>query len=225
MVIIIKLYDKLSKDKNSLLRRLMSGHFIIIYYEKLKIRTGDKMRLFIGIGLPNEVKDYLTEQQALVKNASLKGNFSLYDNFHITLKFIGEVEDYEVDGLIDIIDEVATKHAAFTIKVGQLGSFNRKDKHIVFSEIIDGVTPLKELQKNLEQELLSDAFIDKKETYKPHITLAREVKLTEVSLLNTVTSYPEAIPINEITLFESKRNKQGQLFYEPIYVKSLLVSR
>jgi RNA 2',3'-cyclic 3'-phosphodiesterase len=180
------------------------------------------MRLFIGIGLPIEVKDYLTEQQSIVKSASLKGNFSLYDNFHITLKFIGEVEAYEVDGLIDLMDEVASKHHSFAIKVGQLGSFSRKDKHIVFSEIIAGLTPLKQLQKDLEQALLNDAFIDKVETYKPHITLAREVKLTEVSLLNTVTAYQELIMINEITLFESKRNKQGQLYYEPVYVKSLL---
>lgn len=174
------------------------------------------MRIFIGFKLPILVKEYLTTQQVLIKQAAKIGRYTEYDNFHLTLKFIGECSSADVDLIREILFEVASHHQGFSLKIGGLGSFIRQNKHIVFTEIIEGIKPLKALYKDVEARLYEEGLIERLETYKPHITLAREVVFHEVSVLDIVNNYPDEIMVNEVTIFHSKRDKQGKLIYEDI---------
>lgn len=179
------------------------------------------MRIFIGVPFPKEVKDYLYELEGTVKLTARGGNFTHYDNFHLTLSFIGEVNPSEIDRLSDILLEGVSRHSTLELNIGGLGSFKRKEKHIVFCEVINGLKPLKALQHDLEQKLLEEEFlIDVKGKFKPHITLGREVKLQDVSLLQPLKSYPHPVKVDHITLFESTR-VAGVLTYVPLYDANL----
>jgi 2''-5'' RNA ligase len=50
------------------------------------------MRVFIAIEFEQPIKDYLNRIQKQIMSYSTDGNFSRPENFHLTLKFIGEVE-------------------------------------------------------------------------------------------------------------------------------------
>ena len=58
------------------------------------------MRVFIAIDFEEEVKDYLDGIQNIIKENSRHGNFTQKENYHITLRFMGEVNKSDVDMLI-----------------------------------------------------------------------------------------------------------------------------
>jgi len=173
------------------------------------------MRVFIGIEFDSNVLEYLTKVQDLVKQGAKKGNYTLFNNFHLTLRFIGEVTNQEVDTLCHILDEVSEHCRSFNIKIGNLNSFNRHNKHLVYVDVIHNQDKLSMLAYNLERKL-DGHFKARTDQFKPHITIAREVELAQESVLNLVTSYEHPIATKQITLFVSER-KQNQLIYTPLY--------
>ncbi|HOA81090.1 MAG TPA: 2'-5' RNA ligase family protein [Defluviitaleaceae bacterium] len=54
------------------------------------------MRVFIAIDFNNRLKDYLKEKQDELRKYCTKGNFTHKENFHLTIVFIGEVNEGEI---------------------------------------------------------------------------------------------------------------------------------
>lgn len=180
------------------------------------------MRVFIGIDFPTDIKEILYERALQIKQAAKSGNFSRPELYHLTLSFIGNVTQKDCDELCDLMDDVAKNHHSFHLKFGGIGSFNRREKHIVFNELSGDLQPLRSLQKALEEKLIDHEFpVDAKRRYKPHVTLAREVKTETVSLLKPLTPITDAVLVDRIVLFESTRI-HGELHYIPIHEAQLI---
>lgn len=62
------------------------------------------MRLFIAIELNDRVKDELCVIQKRLKLRGMRGNFTIRENMHLTLAFIGEYSDPEQ--VSDALNEV-----------------------------------------------------------------------------------------------------------------------
>lgn len=179
------------------------------------------MRVFIAYEFDSKIKDYLSKVQNIVRNNSYKGNFTLYDNFHLTLKFIGEIRENQLNELYDILDKVSEEYKAFNIKIGDLGSFKRKDKHIVFVDVIKNQDKLSKLANLIDNKLLAYEFEERKGKFKAHITIGREVILRKITVLETILPFIEEIPINRISLMLSDRNQKNILTYTPLYTVKL----
>ena len=57
------------------------------------------MRTFIAIEFDNETKKNITQLQNKIKNDCKKGNFTVKDNLHLTMHFLGEIEQEDLDGI------------------------------------------------------------------------------------------------------------------------------
>lgn len=180
------------------------------------------MRVFIGIELDESMKEYIFKNQQIVKNNSVKGNYSRKENFHLTLRFIGEVNDVQIDDLKKTIDETAKISSTFKLKSGELGYFPRKNKKIIWVGISEGQRSLQQLFNVLENNLQKHGFERDERGFKPHITIAREVILNMdfKPLTEKVKIENRDIPVNKISLMESTRI-DGKLTYRPIYTKNL----
>ena len=62
------------------------------------------MRLFIAIELTDRIKDELCMIQKRIKLQGMKGNFTVRENMHLTLAFIGEYSDPEQ--VSDVLNDV-----------------------------------------------------------------------------------------------------------------------
>lgn len=179
------------------------------------------MRLFVALNFNYQVKDYLTEVQNIIKLCAKSGNYTKYDNFHLTLRFLGEIPEHQVDDICDILDIVSKKVKPFTFTIGGINSFIRKDKHLVYVDVLTNKDKLNLLAKSLNS-LIDKIFPELKPyNFKPHITIAREVMFTESSALISIQPFKENITVNEISLMESSRNKVYGLTYTPIYTVKL----
>jgi 2'-5' RNA ligase len=181
----------------------------------------EAMRVFTAITLSIQIRDYLKELQEYIKPYVLKGNFTDYDNFHLTLRFIGEIQN-EKNRIVAAMGQAASETGSFLLSTDEIGTFKKKNKYILWL----GVTPLQELQRfyqNLESAMEQQGFSQEERPYRPHITLGRELVMTkEVEEVRQILPYRRMhIAIDHIALMESKRIN-GKLTYAPLERISLI---
>ncbi len=123
------------------------------------------MRLFIAIEFE---KDFFENIQKKIDPDPLKAKFT--DSYHLTLKFLGEVDDNKVDEIRGKLSKIGFE--SFTVGVDDIGFFpNKYYVKVIWVGLKDN-DKLGELQRKVE-ESLSDIFERERRKFKPHITLAR----------------------------------------------------
>lgn len=177
------------------------------------------MRVFIAIEFDHAIKEYLSEKQAILREYASKANFTLKDNFHLTLNFIGEMESSGVENLKRIIDDTASGREPFKLNFERLGQFPRGGKSIVWVGIAKS-TELQSIYQILKGLLFQKGFPVEERALSPHITLAREAALKTgfIELSSKIHIEPLEIHVNKLTLMESTRI-EGRLAYVPVYSK------
>ena len=160
------------------------------------------MRVFIAIRITQAFKEPIFEAQDALRDNGVRGNFTLPENLHLTLAFIGETD--RVDDIKAAVKEVVFE--PFEIKTGRLGCFNGRSKVIWLG--IDGEKKLKaitaELRKNLDIRGIDYA----KGRFQPHITLVRQP--SDMPLDIDIES--ANMTVKEISVMKSERIS-GRLVY------------
>ncbi|GEK88228.1 2'-5' RNA ligase [Alkalibacterium putridalgicola] len=176
------------------------------------------MRLFIAIELDSQVKRVLTDIQLNLKDSISKGNYTSSDNFHITLRFIGEVNEDEAEKLKKAIDDTVQQIQPFTLYLGGLGHFPRKNKEIIWVGVKGQAEKLFKLKEQLETELEVSGFSKEEQDYIPHITMVRQALLEKgFDEIKADLRVPEEkIAVKSLSLMESKR-VEGDLVYTAIH--------
>lgn len=172
-------------------------------------------RIFLALNLPENIKEEIRTLQEKLPELPVK--WTSPENLHITLVFIGNTSDKELEAMSVLCREIAKKHKPF--------SFN-------FSSISYGPSPMQprmiwlkgepskellKLQKDLEKSLGSSretAFVPKKLPFKLHLTLGR---LNEFEFKNLdLEERPDIqedisleIPANSFEIMESELKKGG----------------
>ena len=167
------------------------------------------MRLFVAINFNTETRSRLNALRDELRSQSARGNFTLDENLHLTLAFIGECSPKKIDKIKAILETVTFE--PFEAVVDRLGTFShgtlwwvglREDK------------PLMNLQHEIEHKLALCGFEMDGRKYNPHITLGREV----VTDIKPWEIEPFGETISTIDLMKSERIN-GKLTYTSIYTK------
>ena len=167
------------------------------------------MRLFIAINFNNETRSRLLALRDELRGKSERGNFSVPENLHLTLAFIGEVNPKEVDKIKAIMDTVTFE--PFETAVGRLGTFSRGT---LWWAGLREDKPLMDLQREIEHKLALCGFEMDGRKYSPHITLGREVATSA----KPWQIEPFGETVGQIDLMNSERIN-GNLTYTAIHTK------
>jgi 2'-5' RNA ligase len=73
------------------------------------------MRLFIGISLDQHVKFELQHLQEVWLSHAYTFNKTRFDNFHLTLKFLGEIDPSQIDLIMESLEHALMKTQSFEI--------------------------------------------------------------------------------------------------------------
>lgn len=172
------------------------------------------IRLFVAIALPDEIKD-----QLLLLPLGIPGaNWQRRDQLHLTLAFIGEVDEQTAEDIDMTLAEIVTP--AFDLHLEGVGLFGslREPRHLWA-----GVAPsedLMRLQGKIESSLQRAGWISHHRKYKPHVTLARLGKgaRAETALSRFLDHHAAfrtgPFEVCEFTLFSSQLSRSGA-FYTP----------
>ncbi len=179
------------------------------------------MRTFIAIELEQETKDALLTLQNEVQHCCRGGNFTPADNFHLTLHFLGEVAEEDLDYLREALYETARRNRPFSLILNQIGFFPRGNKGILWAGVAKS-DHLQRLFSTLEKSLEQQGFARERKRLSPHITLGREVEPQRgfLQVQKEVTVTPTRFSVRRITLMESVR-RGAKLVYVPLFRQEL----
>lgn len=175
-------------------------------------------RLFLAVPINNALRDRLRELQEIsietlrdhrITNARPEN----LQNSHITVRFLGDVED--VTSLIAAVDAVAMAATRFTFCVDQIGVFDSPRKARVLWAGVDQHESFRRLRREVDMLLQPLGFDQERKPYSPHLTLARfrepqDIRecLDELTHLTDVCQI-ERFPVEEVVLYSSKLSPQG----------------
>ncbi|HTH96428.1 MAG TPA: RNA 2',3'-cyclic phosphodiesterase [Stellaceae bacterium] len=124
------------------------------------------LRLFVGLGLPPERRLALS----LICSGLPGVRWVDPGNFHVTLRFIGEVDE----GVAEDIDEALAGIRAkrFQLSIAGLDVFGDPGKPRLLYAGVERVPELLELQQKVENALARIGLMPEGRRYVPHVTLA-----------------------------------------------------
>ena len=179
------------------------------------------MRLFIAHGLSGPLKTQLVHAIDRLKDIAGTGSYVRAENLHLTVQFIGETPAERVPEIAGILDRAAAGCDPYTLELSGPGRFVKGPESIVWYGLEGGTGSLIALHRRLSGDLNDAGLIRDTRALKPHITLARRVRLNipweQAAEKMAVKSAP--FTVSDITLFESRRIN-GVLTYIPIHTRS-----
>ena len=178
------------------------------------------MRLFIAIELSSGMRKELTALSKAVRERACGGRFVSPENFHITLRFIGESED--LLGAAEAMREACRGIRPFTVRLGRYGFFEKasRDKRTALTLVEGDLDELGVLRETLEAALEDRGFPGEKRKFIPHITIGRNVEQDELAEMElSGMELHSSMTVTGITLFESTREK-GKVVYSPLHRES-----
>ncbi len=171
------------------------------------------MRAFIAIDVP-----YFKEIENLQK--SISGRFKAVEphNLHLTLKFLGDVEEREVESIVKAME--SCRRESFSVRLKGIGFFPNENYVRVLWIGIEDPDPLVSLMKCLDTHLSRMGF-EKEKKYIPHLTIARVKSRISIENRDRFTYMNFGIfQVTEIKLKKSTLTEKGPI-YEDIAVVSL----
>jgi len=130
------------------------------------------MRLFIAINFNSDARARLLAMRDELRSRTERGNFSLPENLHLTLAFLGECTARQTADVKTAIDSASFN--PFDIRIERIGRFRRNNGDIWWAGL-HGSNSLLNLHRELIDKLIAAGFTLDRREYKPHITLGREI--------------------------------------------------
>ncbi|WP_297069757.1 RNA 2',3'-cyclic phosphodiesterase [Thermococcus sp.] len=130
------------------------------------------MRAFIAIDLNDEVREGLVRAQERIGNKAAKIKFVEPENLHVTLKFLGEIDDATAEEVKKALAEVAKKHRKHRVRVKGIGTFPNPNYVRVIWAGIENDGGIKAIAADVERDMRRLGF-KKEKDFVAHITLGR----------------------------------------------------
>lgn len=164
------------------------------------------MRCFIAIDLPSHIKSRIFHKFEILYGKRLfKGKNCLKDSLHLTLKFLGEVSEEQVEK-IDL-DLKKIKFNKFDCSIGEVGVFDNEEniKIIWVNLVAQEIFKLqKEVAKNFKREDMG---------FHPHITTSRVVEVVNkkslLKELKNINFKKLDFEVGEFLLMKSEITSEG----------------
>lgn len=176
------------------------------------------MRVFIALNLPEKTKSNLERSASQFKDVASGGNFTARQNYHVTLHFLGNVDERNLIYIQSAMDAVKYMPAP-KLSISQFAVL--RASNVVCAKFNKNAN-LTALHDALADNLEKMGFTVEHRAYRPHVTMIRKYAFTlpfsEVTKCVDVYNKPFDAP--EVVLYQSTLNNDGPT-YTPLYTVTL----
>jgi len=132
------------------------------------------MRVFIAVPLPVDLKAKLAALQQNFRHLQLEATWVREPGFHITLKFLGEVDLNQIRSILSCMTAAAQHYHPFSLTLSGVGVFpHEASPRVLWVGIQDEAGLLKRVQQTLTSGLAQIGYPPEDRPFAPHLTLAR----------------------------------------------------
>ena len=189
------------------------------------------MRAFIALELPEGFEDELAALARLLEE-QVEGRFMKRDTYHITLAFLGEVDEAGRMAAVDAMDAALATYVqaldggggasapggrAIPLRCDGLGKFGRANDATLWLGL-QRTQALETLANCLREQLQARGVPFDPKPFRPHITLARRARIPKGQLPSL--PFPQPASAGNVTLFKSELSHEGAT-YKPLYTIDL----
>ena len=174
------------------------------------------MRTFIALELPEGMR---WETAALARGLAsrVSGRFMARESYHVTLAFLGEIDEAAARSVIGALDEVALHCDPVELRPDGLGTFGRPRDCTLWLGLA-ATDALIGLARLLRGALNERGITFDGKSFRPHVTLARRASLPAAPLEGPV--FPAPALAHRVTFFKSSLSSSGAV-YKPLYTVEL----
>jgi len=173
------------------------------------------IRAFFALPLPAGHRDALSRFLDRCAAAAPEFRWAGADNLHLTLRFIGSVEEETAEGIADRLR--GTLGVSFEVALGEVGTFRRgRLVRVVWLGVRTGDEAMRALAQRVEAECRAAGLEPESRAFKPHLTLAR-ARARDGAPMPVLPELSQLEPwrAEEVILYSSHLQRAGAV-HEPI---------
>jgi len=168
-------------------------------------------RLFVALPVPEALREQLSGLAGGIPGA----RWVPPENYHLTLRFIGEVEGWQADEVDEALSGIRAR--PFALALAGLDIFEKAGRIHSLHVRAERGERLLHLQSKVETALQRAGLPPERRRFTPHITLARTERAAPDKLISFVQAHnlfrPDPVEIGHFSLFSSRLGKE-QAHYE-----------
>jgi 2'-5' RNA ligase len=176
------------------------------------------IRTFIAIEIPKTVISKIRELQDVIKAYGFKIRWVQAENIHLTLKFLGDIEEIKLNEIAEAVSKTTEKHSPISLKAKGIGVFpGIKRPRVLWVGLAGQLEALVKLQKTLDKNLIVLDFPREKRPFKGHLTMGRikdriDVKKLGDALMAFRRFESETFTAGQIILYKSELTPSGAIY-------------
>ncbi len=134
------------------------------------------------------------------------------DNLHLTIKFLGEVEEKLFENIVRTIGSTIQSFNSFNFSIRGISGFpDPKNARVLFFSISDGSDCIAQIMRSVDSSLANIGF-DLEKSYVPHITFAR-AKSKSINLENAKwDKFFISVEAKGVLIMRSVLTKEGPIY-------------
>lgn len=177
-----------------------------------------KIRTFIAIAISDVVRAKIAELQLHLKNAGGRVSWPRPENIHLTLKFLGDTDENQVEEIANQLNQMAKSISPFTITIKGVGAFpNLKFPRVIWVGAESEGDQIHQLVRNIEDRMADLGFKKESRPFSAHLTLGRvkEIKGIEplIEKMQQVDNFEAgSLAVNEIRFIKSDLHSSGAIY-------------
>ncbi len=177
------------------------------------------IRSFLAFELPPVIKQEVTRISGEVKKSGLEAGWVKPGNIHLTIVFLGDINEKDVPAVISCLDSAVVNYKPFDISLGGMGLFpDIRKPRVLWFGLNGEIERLASLRDDLQKPLESFGIKQEKRSFKPHLTLGRFRRpVRERNLLKRIVDDYSNISafggtLDELVLFKSELKPGGSIY-------------
>jgi 2'-5' RNA ligase len=180
------------------------------------------MRLFTAVTLGPTIEARTTAELQRLRTVAPQVRFVKAEGVHLTLVFLGDVEEARLPSLREALEPVGPRHAPFVLSVGGGGSFGSPSRpRVLWADVRGETEALKALHADTAAALQPLGFEPERREYTAHLTLARAKDPRGDPALRRCVEALEGTDFGEgrvdrLVLFESRGGHYHSLLEVPL---------
>lgn len=173
------------------------------------------IRAFVALDLPADVQRDLAAFCAPLQKLDAAVSWIRPDRIHLTLKFLGNVEESAVEAIGDALRSAVESVSPFALRPAGCGAFpSLREMRVIWVGVQGELEPLKGLHRRVEEALERLGFPKENRPFRAHLTLGRvkgrrQLKALQEALTARHSYQGVIFDVSEVVLYKSDLKPDG----------------